>query len=221
MQGMRATGLAAGLAAGLVMLLSGAVPPAKAQDAGPDLWEVRGLSTTLNLRVAPSIGAEVLMRFVPGERLAGLGCRTVEGREWCEVEAAGGGPRGFVLRDFLRAVPGSAAAAAVDAGPATNSKGQGAFDATGQLACAAPAGLPLGDCAFGVIRRQGGEALLSVSLPDGGLRLIRFADGIAVAADGEAAAAPGAFRAVRQGDLHRIFVGDERFEISQDALFGG
>ncbi|THD84270.1 SH3 domain-containing protein [Aliigemmobacter aestuarii] len=218
---MRASALLAGLAA----LLSGAVLPATAQDAGPDLWEVRGLSTTLNLRVAPSIGAEVLMRFVPGERLAGLGCRAVEGREWCEVEAADGGPRGFVLRDFLRAVPddapGAAAALAGEAGPATTGEGQGGFDATGLLACAAPAGLPLGDCAFAVIRGQGGEALLSVTLPDGGLRLIRFADGMAVQADGEAAAAPGAFRAVRQGDLHRIFVGDERFEISHGALFGG
>ena len=197
------------------------MPPPGAGAGGPRLWEVRGLSTTLNLREAPSMTAPVLTRFPPGARLANMGCQAIDGRLWCEVQAVAGGARGFVVGDFLRPATGPDGAVARGPDDSAERAGRGAFDATGTLACAFGPGAALGACPFGVARGVGGYATVIVTRPDGARRAIFFADGMAVATDRAQSDGPGAFRAVKEGDLNRIFDGEDRYEMPDAVPLGG
>lgn len=198
--------------------------PAAPGDGGPAEWEVSGASTTLNLRAAPGTASDILTRFVPGARLVNLGCQAAAGDVWCKVQASEGGPEGFVLARFLR--PARAGVEPVNAGAADTARraSLGQFDAQGRISCALSPVQPLADCAFGVVRSSGGAATVIVTLPDGGAeggrRIIHFTEGMASAAEGPAPLTPGAFRAVKEGALFRVFIGDERYELPETVPFG-
>ena len=99
--------------------------------------------------------------------------------------------------------------------------GNGDFDATGQISCAQAAGQPMAQCDFGVSREDSGTATVVVTRPDGTTRAIFFIDGKANSADTSQADGYPEFRAGRDGDLNRVRVGNERYEIPGAVIFGG
>ncbi|KQI71207.1 hypothetical protein AN191_14110 [Loktanella sp. 5RATIMAR09] len=69
---------------------------------GPDFYQVVTAGGRLNLRAAPSTGADRLARLSNGQNLQNLGCRMAEGRRWCKVTTlADPGIAGWAAGDFL------------------------------------------------------------------------------------------------------------------------
>jgi hypothetical protein len=79
----------------------------------------------------------------------------------------------------------------------------------------------VGRCRFGVARDGGGSATVVVTRPDGRTRAIFFENRKAIGADLSQADGNMDFRAEKEGDLHHIRAGDERYEIPDAAIFGG
>jgi hypothetical protein len=90
------------------------------------------------------------------------------------------------------------------------------FNATGEIPCARSEGQPMTPCRFGVIRQGAGDATLRVFWPSGGERNIYFKGGKAQSSDAVAAV-----RTEKSRDLNRVFIGAERFEIPDAAIYGG
>ena len=195
--------------------------PAAPEDGGPRNWEVSGASRVLNLRQQPSATAAIVAHFVPGTILDNLGCQRAEGRIWCDVQQFGGGPRGYVAAEFLK--PALSPDGSVATGPDNSAlrAGQGKFDATGSVPCALRAGEPMGQCEFGVARAGGGYATVVVKKPDSRTRAIFFRMGRPIGADTSQADGYGEFRATKQGDLHRVRIGNECYEIPHAVVLGG
>ncbi|SEA99122.1 SH3 domain-containing protein [Rubrimonas cliftonensis] len=195
---------------------------------GPDYWEVTGVTSTLNIRSAPSTGAAVAGRVRRQEALRNLGCRMAEGRRWCQVETLGQ-PRfsGWAAGDILRAsaYAGEQAAPERPETPPSESAaaraGRGAFDATGAIPCRQYAGELTAQCDFGVARGHGGEATLIVMRPEGTTRALFFENGVFLSADASQADGYPDYAATREGDLFVITVGEERYEAPDSAVFGG
>jgi hypothetical protein len=195
--------------------------PAAPEDGGPRRWTVSGAARGLNLREAPSTTAPSIASYTPGTVLQNLGCRGAEGRIWCDVQALGSGPRGYVAAEFIAPAVGPDGSIPVGPDDSSLRVGQGAFDATGQIPCAQVAGQPMGQCAFGVARAGGGDGTVVVTHPDGRQRLLFFANGIPIAADSSEADRSGPFSATREADLNLIRVGEERYELPDAVILGG
>ena len=120
-------------------------------------------------------------------------------------------------------VQGGAAAAAGGGERESSAEraGQGKYDATGNIPCAAAKGQPMGQCAFGVARDGGGSATVVVTLPDGRKRAIFFEKGKASSADLSQADGNMTFSATKEGDLYKVQTGNERYEIPEAVVFGG
>jgi hypothetical protein len=195
--------------------------PSAPEDGGPRDWEVTGVSRALNLRAGPSVTAEVIAAFPLGAILDNLGCISAEGRIWCDVQQLGGGPRGYVAYEFLK--PAVSPDGSVSTGPDDSAlrAGQGDFDATGHIPCAQYLGQPMMQCEFGVARAGGGYATVVVEMPDGSKRAIYFRMGMPIGADTSEADGCPEFSATREGDLHLIRIGNERYEIPEAVVLGG
>jgi len=195
--------------------------PLPPEDGGPLHWEVTDVSSGLRLRAAASTSAATLTTFQSGAVLSNLGCARAEGRIWCDVQPFRGGPRGYVAADYL--VPAVSPNGAAIMGPDTSAlrAGQGDFDATGTVPCAQATGQPMHDCPFGVARTGGGYATVAVTQPDGLERAIFFQLGIPIGASTSEADGYPAFKADKAGDLHRIHIGPERYEIPDSVVLGG
>lgn len=200
---------------------SAAAVPAAPEDGGPRNWQVTGVSRSLNLREQPSATARVLAGFAAGTILDNLGCRSAEDRIWCDVQPLGGGPRGYVAAEFL--TPAVSPDGTVATGPDDSAlrAGKGQFDATGHISCAQYPGQPMTQCEFGVARAGGGYATVVIQKPDGRSRAIFFRMGRPIGADTSQADGYPEFRATMESDLHRIRVGDERYEIPDAVVLGG
>ncbi len=98
--------------------------------------------------------------------------------------------------------------------------GLGDFDATGKVPCAAAAGQPLGQCDMGVARDGGGTATVIVTTPDGRKRALFFEGGKFLSADISQADGDITASATKEGDLFKIQVGEERYEIPEVVIFG-
>jgi hypothetical protein len=192
--------------------------PAAPEKGGPRNWEVVG---TLNLREQPSSSARILARYRPGTILDNLGCQHAQGRVWCDVQQFGGGPRGYVAAESLRPAISPDGSAAMGPDDSASRAGQGQFDASGPLSCAFAAGQAMGECEFGVARAGGGYATVVVKKPDGRTRAIFFRMGRPIGADVSESEGRLDFRATKQGDLHRIRIGNERYEIPDAVILGG
>lgn len=91
-----------------------------------------------------------------------------------------------------------------------------ASDAVGEIPCARYIGQPMSRCEASVVRVGADAAEVTVTLPDGGTRVIRFSGGRP-----EGSNSRGEFRFTREGDLNMIRVGiSERFEITDALAFG-
>ena len=200
---------------------TGSDAPKSPEEGGPRNWEVTGVSRAVNFREEPSTRAPISGTFALGTILDNLGCRRADDRVWCDVQRFGGGPRGFVSAEFLK--PAVSPDGSVATGPDDSAlrAGQGKFDATGKIPCAQAAGQPMTECEFGVARAGGGYATVVVKRPTGPGRAIFFRMGKAVGADTSQADGYPEFRATKEGDLHMIRIGNERYEIPDAVIRGG
>jgi len=197
---------------------SAAVVPAAPEDGGPRDWEA---TRTLKLREQPSTAARIVATVRRGTVLDNLGCQRTQGRDWCDVQPLGGCPRGYVAAERLRPAISPDGSAAMGPDDSALRAGQGRFDATGPLPCAFAVGQSMGQCEFGVARAGGGYATVIVKKPDGRTRAIFFRMGRPIGADVAQSEGRRDFRATKQDDLHRIQVGQERYEIVDAIVFGG
>jgi heat shock protein HslJ len=198
--------------------LSAAVAPAAPESGGPRDWEV---VSALNLREQPRTSARILAKYGAGTILANLGCQRAQGRVWCDVQQLGGGPRGYVAAKYLRTAVSPDGSAAMGPDDSALRAGQGKFDATGPLPCAQYTGQPMVQCEFGVARAGGGYATVVIKKPDGRTRAIFFRMGRPIGADVSESEGRLEFRATKEGDLHRIRIGNERYEIPDAVVLGG
>lgn len=198
---------------------SASVPVAGPEDGGPRDWEVSGPAEAV-LRESASSEAAIVATLAPGTVLDNLGCAPSEAGVWCDVQPLGGGPRGYVSADLLR--PAISPDGSVATGPDDSAlrAGQGDFDATGRIPCAQAAGQPMAECGFGVARAGGGYATVVITRTDGGRRAVYFRLGRPIGAD-TSEADPGEFGATRDGDLHVVRIGSERYEIPEAVVLGG
>ena len=192
---------------------------------GPDFWRVTGVGANdrLNVRAAPSSGARSLARVANGASLRNLGCRMAEGGRWCRVETLGGASvTGWASGRFLMEGAGPGAAAAPAGAPAGDALVPGTrFHATGPLPCARHAGQPMAQCQFGVVRRAGRSATVTIFWPDGGSRVIDFEAGQPVSFDRSSADGDARLSVEMNADLFMIRIGAQRFEIPEAVIAGG
>lgn len=120
----------------------------------------------------------------------------------------------YRLEVAIAAAPRATAAPAAETGVAGT-----AYHATGHLPCALGSGQPVASCRFGVKRGGRGDAMLSITRPDGAKRVIFFERGQAFGYDpGEADTGP--FRASRRSDVTMLQIGRERYEIPDAVVYG-
>ena len=193
--------------------------PAAPDAGGPRYWKVAGAPRGLNLRDGPALSARRVAAYPEGTILNNLGCESAAGRNWCDVQEVGGGPRGYVAAEFL--VAALAPDGSIPSGPDESAlrAGRGDFDATGRIPCARFAGQPMGQCEFGVARAGAGDATVVVTHADGRTRAIFFQLGRAMSADQSQADGYGEFRIERESELNLVRVGDERYEIPDAVIF--
>lgn len=196
-------------------------PPLAPDDGGPLHWEVTGVSSGLNLREQPSTDSAVIERLPPGTILANLGCLSVEGRDWCDVQPFRGGPRGFAAADYLTPAVSPNGAAIMGPDDSALRAGQGDFDANGSIPCSSDGSPPREECQFAVARHGGGYATVVITRPDGRTRAIFFMLGVAVGADTSEADGYHDFGAEKIDDVHHVRVGPERYEIVDAVVLGG
>lgn len=172
------------------------------------------------MRAAPAPNARVLEPLDADALLANFGCARAVGRAWCKVRRLRGRAQGYVPAADLR--PARAPDGGVLVGPNDSPRRarQGAFDQTGVLRCAQIKGEPLGDCAFGVARSDGGDATLVVTFSNGFRRTLFFAHGQLIRADTTMSGVGFDTEARRDGDLYRIRVEDQRYRVPVAAISG-
>lgn len=197
---------------------SEAVLPAAPENGGPRNWEA---TSALNLREQPSTSSRILARYRPGTILDNLGCQRAHDRAWCDVQQLGGGSRGYVAAEYLRPAISPDGSAAMGPDDSALRAGQGKFDASGPLPCAFAARQGMGQCEFGVARAGGGYATVVVKKPGGRTRAIFFRMGRPLGADVSESEGRLEFSATKDGDMHRIRIGDERYEIMDAIILGG
>jgi heat shock protein HslJ len=188
-------------------------------EGGPRNWRVT--AQTAALRRVPAATGSVAARYPAGTLLDNLGCGKGPAGLWCDVQRLGGGPRGYLLRNELEAAISPDGSVHYGEDNSALRAGQGDFDASGELPCRLGADQPLGRCAFQVARAGGGYATVVISLPGGRERTVYFRMGQAIGNAVSQADPTGPFQASREGDLTRLRIGDERYEIPDAVVLGG
>lgn len=203
------------MADGGIYLFDPIPPKAGPEDGGPRVWTVVNAPSGLNLRAAPSTRASVVTHYRNGDWLDNLGCEVTGSRQWCYVQAFGGGPVGFVAADYL--APTLAPDGSMPAGPDDSAlrAGRGDFDATGKIMCGRAM------CDFGVARSGGGFATVVFRMADGRDRAIYFRMGEPMGANTSEADGYPAFSATKTKDMYNVRVGQERYQIPEAVIFGG
>lgn len=194
---------------------------------GPDFWQVATTGGgTLKLHSEATTGSPEVARLPRGEVVRNLGCRMNEARQWCRVATlADPGVEGWAAGEFLAeaAPPEGVATQLPDAIPVETDDalvaGTG-FNATGQIECTPDQDAATGMCDFGVTREGNGTGAVTIYLPNGVTRMIRFEGGTPVSY--EPVPPEGAAMTVtRDGDNSIVFIGPERLVIPDAVIFGG
>ena len=98
---------------------------------------------------------------------------------------------------------------------------QGAIhNATDKIQCSVVKAQPTVSCQVSVTREGKGNGIVTITKPDGSIRVIYFENGKAVGAD-VSQAVPGQFSAKKKGDMNVIRVGDEHYQIPDVVISGG
>ncbi|MDX5362215.1 MAG: SH3 domain-containing protein [Alphaproteobacteria bacterium] len=204
---------------------------------GPDFWRVRA-GGGLNLRAAPSTGADVLMHLPNGLELRNLGCRMAEGRRWCQVSPPASSVTGWVAGDYLVEASGENATQLPSMAPAGRAGGSAggnldrpvggvrpegsAFTATGLTQCSLSRDAATQTCEFGVIREGNGNGTVIMFWPESGTRVIYFEDGRPVSFDRSQADSGKDMSVTREdSDTSIVFIGEERYVLPDAIIFGG
>lgn len=190
-------------------------------DGGPRYWQVTQVETTLNLRAEPGLDARVVSRYPSGTILHNLGCRYVETRVWCDVQAVGGGPRGYVAAEYVAHAHGPDGALAYGSGDSAERAGRSEFDATGEIHCGSEHRPDIAACRFGVARDTNGDATVVVTRPSGQTRALFFAFGRPIGADTAEADGYHEFHAHELDDTYVIHVGPEHYTVPSALVLGG
>lgn len=182
---------------------------------GPDWWQVtlQQAGSDLNVHSGPHTRYPVISKAANGELAQNRGCRMTGPDRWCSVRFQGSGQQGWVAGRFLTEAAAPASASVPADGPIGNGT---PFDATGELPCATVAGQPARSCPFGVVRDGPGNAGVWIAVGDGKERAILFEGGVPVSAD-----SPEPMRFEKTGDLFRLRVGAERYDIPEAVVSGG
>lgn len=91
------------------------------------------------------------------------------------------------------------------------------FNATSMIRCVSEPNRPMSSCKAGVRRTGNGGGTVHITTPDGGMRVITFRNGRAVASDSSAGLA-----VERRGDMSIVRIGTvEVYEIPDAVIFGG
>lgn len=82
----------------------------------PEFWQVTGITGPLNLRQSSSRSATVLAGVPAGTRLRNLGCTSIKGQGWCQVQTVQGTPvTAWAAQQYLRPDQAGTPAAAAPA----------------------------------------------------------------------------------------------------------
>ncbi len=192
------------------------------EEGGPRNWEVTGfVNDTLNLREQPSASAKIIDRFELGTILDNLGCQSIQGHTWCDVQKFGGGARGYVSSKFIKPAISPDGRAAKGPDDSALRAGRGEFDAKGNLPCSFLKKDAMKECEFVVSRAGGGYATVVITKPDGAKRAVYFRMGKAIGADTSQADGYPEFRSTKESDWNLIHVGNEFYKIPDAVIFGG
>lgn len=174
-----------------------------------DFVTVDGLSGPLNIRQAPGTDAPLVTRVLPGTLLRNQGCEVGNTYDWCNITFLdASGTTGWAAADYLRPAP------------ATVRVRQGLFDNIGTLECRGSVEGEVALCEYGVARDGDHSAVLVVYDPDGGERVMHFADGelaYAETAEGTASDAQGS---ELSGDVLVVTLGQQIYEVPQAVIVG-
>jgi uncharacterized protein YraI len=185
------------------------------EDGGPDFYAVSGLSQgdTLSMRVGPSRTQDLVARFPNGTILQNLGCRSVAGVRWCQLQNPNNrAQRGWVNGRYLR--ESEPPRREIEDERVTGIE----FNATGEVACAI-AGFPRATrCPFGVVRRGLDQAIVYITLPNGRQRVLEFESGRIQSLSG---IFPLSYRQIGDEYVINIDNGQERFTIFDAVINGG
>lgn len=191
------------------------VTPEIPEDGGPDFYAVAGLSQgdTLSMRAGPSRTQDLVARFPNGTILQNLGCRSVAGVRWCQLQNPDNrAQRGWVNGRYLRESEPPRPVTEDVLVPETR------FNATGEVDCAIAGFSRVKSCPFGVVRGSQDQATVYISLPDGEKRVLEFENGRIQSLSGVRAFS---FRQVGDAYFININNGQERFTVYDAVINGG
>lgn len=195
-----------------------------------DFFVVEGVAFNdlLNIRATASAGGKVVGRLPNGVALRNLGCDDVNSVRWCKIESVEE-PKlvGWAASRYLREMhieeagdlPPPAADGGeppVDVAAPVEAAVPGGSEATSEIPCARYYGQPMTLCGVTAERVDDQEAVVTVTWPDGGARVINFRNGRADSSD---SADPLSY--TREAELNLVRIGKaERFEILDKVPFG-
>ncbi|MGV8936513.1 MAG: hypothetical protein ACOH2J_05275 [Allorhizobium sp.] len=172
-------------------LLAGSVAPAMAQtvimapgstapsEEDPYLFHVYGTrpGEPVTMRSGAGTAFRAIATLADGEPVQKLSCREDRNGYWCRV-ASTGRPRisGWVIGRALHEDSVSHRTAPSTDDYVADGMAQGVYDATGPIRCQADNSQPMDDCQYGIVR-NGPQANLDVTLPDGSRRSIDYRAG--------------------------------------------
>ncbi|HIC80698.1 MAG TPA: SH3 domain-containing protein [Kiloniellaceae bacterium] len=189
------------------------------EDGGPRRWQVTARDGT-EMRASPASDAPVIDLLADGAILSNLGCEANGSQVWCKVRPLHGRTRGYVVAEFLRPARGPDGTVPIGVDDSALRAGRGDFDASGTLSCAQVRGQPLGECAFGIARGTGGDATVVVTFSNGFKRTLFFAHGRFISADATMSGTGFDTDWRFEDGLHLIRVDDQRYALSDAAVFG-
>jgi hypothetical protein len=183
----------------------------------------------MNVSMASNNGSNYFNIMEPGEEYEAIFVGSTSGNQFEGTTAKSGdyrirvylmrnaarrGERGDYRLEMIVSGSGQSQGSGDAMVPGTN------YNATGSLPCSLGNGRPTSMCDFGVVRRAPGDADVQITLPDGSMVIIYFAGGKAVGYD-SSGAPKGAFSATMDNGLYIVRIGNERYEISEAAVYGG
>ncbi|MEM6971216.1 MAG: hypothetical protein AAF577_00305 [Pseudomonadota bacterium] len=216
---------------GAVTLTAEAEPPtgakvkataetAAAREGGPRRWIVTSPEGSA-MRAGLEASSEKIMTLAKGTIVSNLGCTSSDGVAWCAVQPLRARVSGYVPAASLVTAPGPDGSVPYGLDDSAARARVRDFDATGVIRCAQERGQPLGDCRFGVARGTGGDATVRVAFPNGFSRMLFFAHNIFLRAAPTMSGVGVDTDWVLEGDVHRLRVEDQRYEIPQATILGG